>query len=222
MTLSRKYEEIMDRVKVTEDMKDREINNILESGATGGNRKSHNGWGRYIVLAACIIVTVAVVRFIPSVVNRNDLTSTSTEAESTETDTMTAVDMAIPDIKEFNSADELKGELGFDVSDVAGIPFDIIDTEYYCYWGYMAEIDYVGNSDRAIYRKAKETNDISGDYNEYAETDVMDIDGVEVALKGNDGLYNLAIWQNGDYSYSLYIDKGVDYNTFAGIIKNIH
>lgn len=80
----------------------------------------------------------------------------------------------------------------------------------------------MGNSDRAIYRKAKETNDISGDYNEYAETDVMDIDGVEVALKGNDGLYNLAIWQNGDYSYSLYIDKGVDYNTFAGIIKNIH
>lgn len=221
MILSSKYDEIMDRVKVTDDMRARVIDNVLESGATGHGRKKRNSWGIYLTLAACIIVTIAVIRVVPGMVNRTNRGESSTEVESTQTSTMTAVDQAIPDIKEFSSADELQQELGFEIADVYGVPFDISDKEYFSYWGYMAEIDYMGKDEMVIYRKAKETNDISGDYNEYAVTDVMDIGGVEITLKGNGNLYSLAIWQNGEYSYSLYIDKGADKQEFSDMIKSI-
>ena len=211
----------MDRVKVTEDMKDRVIKNVLESGAIGHGRRKRKSWGIYLTLAACIIVTITVIRVVPGMLDRTDRGENSAEVESTQTSTMTAVDQAIPDIKEFNSADELQQELGFDVADMSSIPFDIVDTEYFCYWGYMAEIDYMGKDNRVIYRKAKDSNDISGDYNEYAVIDMIDIDGVEITLKGNDDRYNLAIWQNGEYSYSVYIDSGVDKQAFSDMIKNI-
>ena len=54
------------------------------------------------------------------------------------------------------------------------------------------------------------SDDISGDFNQYAESNAVDVDGRSVTLQGNDGQVQLATWLDGDYTYSIgiYRDDG--------------
>ena len=52
-------------------------------------------------------------------------------------------------------------------------------------------------------RKAVGTDDISGDYNEYKEENVVKVGELEVTEKGNDGNISVASWTDGTYSYSI-------------------
>jgi len=55
-------------------------------------------------------------------------------------------------------------------------------------------------------RKQAGEGNISGDYNNYAEINEVDVNGTTVTLKGNDGKVFLATWTVDGYSYSLSID----------------
>lgn len=52
-------------------------------------------------------------------------------------------------------------------------------------------------------RKASGTEDISGDYNDYENTETRTIGDYEVALKGNDGNCSVAVWNYGGCSYAV-------------------
>lgn len=52
-------------------------------------------------------------------------------------------------------------------------------------------------------RKAAGSDDISGDYNEYAKTDMETINHIEVTLKGNDEGISVAIWSADGYTYAV-------------------
>ena len=85
------------------------------------------------------------------------------------------------------------------------------DELVYRYCEALKEIEVQFTDPSAGYlRKAKDTGDISGDYQEYSVTKELDADGLKVTVKGiADDLYNLAVWQNGDYSYCIGLDEGV-------------
>ena len=84
------------------------------------------------------------------------------------------------------------------------------------------EVDYMTGETRAAYvRKAPGTEDISGDYNDYDETETVDVGGVSVTMKGADGLMKLAVWQNGDYSYALNAAEGLSQSDMAALIAEI-
>lgn len=55
-------------------------------------------------------------------------------------------------------------------------------------------------------RKAIGTGDISGDYNEYKETQEVVIGNVTVTMKGNNGMIFVAVWISGEYAYAIDID----------------
>ncbi|MBQ7668923.1 MAG: hypothetical protein IJS47_06315 [Clostridia bacterium] len=74
----------------------------------------------------------------------------------------------------------------------------------------------------ATIRKARGTGDISGVYTEYAEEVVTEIEGDDVTLKGNEGKASLATWNTGDFSYSVYIEKGVAKDEMISMIKEIN
>lgn len=40
-----------------------------------------------------------------------------------------------------------------------------------------------------------------------------------ITVKGENGIYRLAIWQRGGYSYSLSLEKGADAATFLKIAE---
>ena len=86
----------------------------------------------------------------------------------------------------------------------------------------MFEIIYAsGEDETARIRKAPGANDVSGNYNEYAETETVDVGGVSVTMKGENGLVKLAIWTNGDYSYVLSVESGLSQNNMAALVSNI-
>lgn len=75
----------------------------------------------------------------------------------------------------------------------------------------MIEIIYLkGEEEVARIRKAPGSEDISGDYNEYAETTVAERSGISVKLKGKDGKVMTASWNLDGYSYSLTNDSGME------------
>lgn len=60
-------------------------------------------------------------------------------------------------------------------------------------------------AESAVLRKGKGSEDISGDYNDYAETQSVEVNGQTVNVKGNNGKAQLAVWTDGDYTYSVSV-----------------
>ena len=86
----------------------------------------------------------------------------------------------------------------------------------------ISEIDYASGEDRAAYvRKAPGADDISGDYNNYAESETVDADGTSVTMKGADGFVNLAVWTSGEYSYALHVTAGLRQSDMAALVSEI-
>ena len=78
------------------------------------------------------------------------------------------------------------------------------------------------DGERAAYiRKAPGADDISGDYNDYAETETLDVNSRSVTMKGNDGLVNLALWTDGGYSYALNVTDGLSQSDIAALVAEI-
>ena len=78
------------------------------------------------------------------------------------------------------------------------------------------------DGERAAYiRKAPGADDISGDYNDYAETETLDVNSRSVTVKGNDGLVNLALWTDGGYSYALNVSEGLSRSDIAALVAEI-
>ncbi len=71
-------------------------------------------------------------------------------------------------------------------------------------------------------RKANGTDDISGDYNEYKEVNVVKIGELEVTEKGNDGSISVATWTDGTHSYSINVDEALlNADDISNLISNI-
>ena len=71
-------------------------------------------------------------------------------------------------------------------------------------------------------RKANGTDDISGDYNEYKEVNVVKVGELEVTEKGNDGNISIASWTDGTYSYSINVDEALlNADDISNLISNI-
>ena len=71
-------------------------------------------------------------------------------------------------------------------------------------------------------RKAKGTDDISGDYNEYKDVETVKVGDFEVTEKGSEGNISVAIWNNGTYSYAINVaEASLTKDTIANLISNI-
>ncbi len=70
-------------------------------------------------------------------------------------------------------------------------------------------------------RKAKGSEDISGDYNTYGFEKELSFDGISVKAKGDDDLIKLLTWQNGEFTYSLSSPEGMPEEQAMEIITMI-
>ena len=73
----------------------------------------------------------------------------------------------------------------------------------------------------ARFRKAKGADDISGDYNSYAETKTARVNGADVTLKGTDGKVSTAVWCAGGYSYAVLSDTPMASDIMTDLIAEI-
>ena len=124
---------------------------------------------------------------------------------------------------EEDSLAELSKSIGFSVPEVKNIPFEVTSTVYTNGWNEFAQVEYQGESqdEAVLFRKARGTDDISGDYNTYSDVTEVTVNEVSVTLKGDEGQYNLAIWQQDGFAYSLNYEPGGSEDVFVEMIQSV-
>ena len=75
------------------------------------------------------------------------------------------------------------------------------------------------DADSILIRKGIGTEDISGDYSEYAQNTEATMHGVEVTTKGSDGKIFTATWTQDGYAYSIHADSGTEYSLIEDLVE---
>lgn len=84
----------------------------------------------------------------------------------------------------------------------------------------MLEVICRGGEEDVIHiRKAPGTEDISGDYTQYAESSSETVGDVEVTVKGSGGQAHLATWTGGGYTYSISARAGMSSSDMSALVR---
>ena len=70
-------------------------------------------------------------------------------------------------------------------------------------------------------RKGVGSEDISGNYNTFAQTRTLTVNGTSVTAKGADGKIHLATWAKNGYTYSVDSSAGLSADVMTGLIASI-
>lgn len=208
MTLGRAYDEIMEHVAVTEQMRQRILTRVADTDfAPSASVPRAPAARRYWAAAACAALLLAGAAVLPRYL---DFQHTVPRPGQVET---------VPGFREVSSLAELEAAVGFEVEVLETLPFEVTDTVYTAFGSEMAEIRYCGETETAVLRKAVGMEDPSGDYTQYEEERTLSINGTSVVLKGENGRYVLALWQKGAYGCSLRLTEGVDPETWEQLLQ---
>ena len=196
MTLGKAYDEIMDQIEVTPEMRERVLRRVQAEGISPARPKALSvpRLKKYLSAAACLVLIIAGAAVLPRLVRPQP------PDEHVQT---------VPKIEEAASREELSALVGFEVEAGFTLPFEPEETTYCSYWGELAQIQYSAQGQTATYRQSAGTEDNSGDYNRYGDTVQIDAGGLTVTLKGQAGRYALALWTDGQFSYSLSLSQGM-------------
>lgn len=115
----------------------------------------------------------------------------------------------------------IREQLGYDFKAPKYIPKSYSLTSTDLLFGSLVEITYQSPQDTILYRTEKTTDDISGDYTEYAVTAKEQINGCTATLKGNGSTFHSVTWNDADTAYSLSSDSGLIKDTFVSIIESV-
>lgn len=194
--MTKNYGDIMDKVEINAEMRERILINIKSDNYKTkkmSKLKSIYSIKDYLIIAACFMFLVGISISLPM----------SVDEQSSENVNATKQMTQIPNnIITFSSSEELSQSLGFEINDF-DVPFEILSTEYISYFDELGQITYVGENQSLTYRKSLGDYDNSGDYTEYNDIFKITINNNDIIIKGNDSNYVLALWSNGEYSYSI-------------------
>lgn len=113
---------------------------------------------------------------------------------------------------EHETLDDLKNAVDFPISFPESI--DGMSISFLQEMGKLAEARY--GDDKITLRKGAGTDDVSGDYNEYSEEKTLD---GGITAKGENGLIKLAVWTDGEYSYSIASSDGISEETALELVS---
>lgn len=214
--MSEKYEEIMEKVVVTDEMRRRILQNIR-----GADVKPHAKvirfprWKRYAAIAACFAVLLIGALTMP------DILHPAQENPAASASDGSAPMLGAQETVECQSAAELSKKIGFPITDLAVLPFEPADATYISSFGEIAEIDYAGaDGQTAAYRKSLGNDDNSGIYDTFPSTEQISVGDVSAAVKGDGTRFTLAVWTDGTYAYSIALSNGVGIDEWKAILAS--
>lgn len=204
------YRELMEQVTLTPEARERILTNVQQADLSPQPeqkivplRPQKQTWRRWASLAACLVVVVAAVLAVPQL-----------RAEPNET---TPPQLTGVPFQEVDSLAALSDAVGFPVTEPAALPFDLVNTTYTAYDEGTAEITYTGPNDQtATYRQSRGSEGNSGDYNLYPDTQTLPKQNA--TLKGQDGLYTLALWTDDTYAYSLRLSSALSADGWQALL----
>lgn len=205
--MKNRYDRVMKKLEVTPEMQDRILNHInhLDWDKAPIKVVPFHNYKKYLSIAACL--TILLVGSIIIHNTSNVLDESPIQMES--------------DIVEFGSLEELSEGVGFTVNEIQEVPFEVEAVKYTSFWGEFAEIEYQGKNNTLTLRMAARSGDVSGDYSEYADIENHRINDYDITMKGNDGRYCLAVWEQEGYSYSVRITNGISEAELLEIVQSV-
>lgn len=204
MILSGKYNEAMDKIKLSDELK-REIKKEAAERLRKKKKKSPVSYISYAAAAAaCIAICFAAVKFIaPSEVAPNPPVLIGNPFE------------------DFSGIDELAEKTPFALKTPEYLPEGYAFSSAALILGETAQINYSSDNDELCYRCAESDSDVSVDYNTYEATETVKTESGTVTLRKNGGSVHLATWQSGKMAYSLSSADGLSDEEFIKIIESV-
>ena len=182
-----KYNRLMEGVVVTEEMRERILRRTARRGE--GKPAARRPWATWGAVAACLVIFAAGGLILKEIVSAPGNT----------------VEQGNP-IVAYASLDELSEALGYQVKE---LPFAPEQITYMAYWGQMAEIRGISAENAFRFRMSAGDEDVSGNYSSFPDIRQVEDGTRSVVLKGADGRYTLALWNEDGFSYSLEIDSAL-------------
>ena len=129
-------------------------------------------------------------------------------------------DVQIPNpLTEHETLADLAKTVGFDVT-LPTLDKAYKETAFIDISGTIADVRFADDEDTITFRKAKGSDDISGDNKTYKENKTIAVKDVSVSVKGNDGI-NIATWQKDGFTYSFSSDKAMTQDALVKAIENL-
>ena len=209
--MSKSYDEIMEEIQVTDEMRDRILQNIanteIQKKSSVKRAARLYRWQKYSLTAACLALLLVGAATLPGLWSGNGQESAGPGNETGTEELMSGSQWGL---QECSSAETLSEAAGFAIEDLEQIPFDAQET-YYMYLGDgLAEIRYYGAAEESLdYRKSMGEEDNSGVYLEFDRVQEEEVNGIQVTLKGDADRVYLILWQKDGFSYSIYDEEGI-------------
>lgn len=202
--MTESYKELMGRITVTTPTRQRILNTLRETPPKTRRRPGRRAVLGTCAIAACLILVIASVIPLQS------------PAQPSDGNLQTVVS----GITEVNSFQELSETVGFPVEELSNLPFSVRDVQYSAYDGQLAQVTYQGDSETITFRKIAGSEDPSGDYTDYPDLETITVGATPVALKGDQGQYRLAVWDNAGYSYSIQSSSGYPPEVWCALLQS--
>lgn len=202
------YREVMDHIAVTEDMRERVLQHIRTMDLPAAKDRARTVWTRRLAAAACFAVLVVGAVTLPQI-------HTPSQGENPP-----EVEHGVWNRTQAASLEELSQVVGFAVEGLETLPFPVVETSYTAYGKEMAEVTYTGETQSLVYRKTAGSTDPSGDYTAYSHVLVLELETGTVTLKGEEGSYCLALWEDGTYSYSARTSQGYSQDQWVQLLES--
>lgn len=238
-----KYDELMEKIEVTDEMRSRILSNLQKETAKKpdnilpfpGNRCST--YAKIFAVIACSFILLLGIHAIPSLISHdfpeqgtnsdlssNDLTRQEQDSDLSSNDLTgqeqdSDLTAALPPA-ELDSAEELSDAVGFETADVPSLAVQASQISYTAIDN-LAQIDYqVSDDQRISFRKSPGSDDNSGDYTEYTVVKTITVSDYTVTIKGDNDTFRLAIWNHDGYAYSIWFSEAVTQAELENILED--
>lgn len=112
-------------------------------------------------------------------------------------------------IKDFDTIEEAQKSLSFKTKVPTNVPEKYKAVAFETISDTILQVVYSDGNNEITYRTAQGTDDITGDYNKYAYTKKLKINGADVTIKGNGTkVYNVLCTKN-NVTYSIFAKQGI-------------
>ncbi|WP_411349053.1 hypothetical protein [Paenibacillus sp. WLX2291] len=202
-----KYNKMMEKVKMTPEMRERIIDNVrIQTVMMQQHKKKKSKfilkYQKYMYAAATFLVLLAGIITAQYTVNRNP-------SENPILSSNNGSNTGSFGLNEYDSLAELKTAIPFTFKSVTSVPFELKDTTYSSFSNTLVQIDYIGATNQLNLRTSPNKEELIGDYNTYSQIDEIEINDITTTIKGNDGSYTTITWKQDGLYYSLQFDQGI-------------
>ena len=125
-------------------------------------------------------------------------------------------------MQSFQSIEDLKATLAFEIKTPAYVPegYKVFDIAVIS--GDLVQIQYRKDGEEPLtYRTKQNAENCSGDFNVYEKEETISLNGTDVVLKSNSGLFFSAVWKDETAAYSVSSPAGLTKAELLKIIQSV-